>query len=1133
LKKAGGVVEFSSSLDIFSRRYQQFHVLVRFPVNAPPHQSSTLRPVVTFLNHGILPFVGRDGDIRRLVGFWQQTTSDPALRAMLVTAEAGMGKSRLAEELLLQVGRTGGAVVHLRFYPDASLSLAPLLAQAVRSTASGQQLLAAGSEGASSTSLLRRLASLRPTMLVMEDLHLLSGDPLRELQQLLYSIADLPIALVLLTRPIELSVRGVIEPYLVDELHLHGLDTGQIELLLTELFGGTITEWMPQVLHQITLGNPLALRSALRSAATSGALAPGGTGSWSASLDRVRFTELLTRAVRVLAEGMVAHLDARERETAIRLAALGEVFAADTARAPIGDTDEIMESLLFRGVLVPLMLPTSPIIGDRSGSDILVFSHTLLHRMLIGGEQLPPDRIIVILADGLPLYSLMPIESLANANLTDVSIGIDRIDRAIWRLVERSTNLYGTSDWQQAETMLHCADRLFHHAGEQWEPERRKEIEAMVLRSRMLLTSGERELPKHRDIIQKLLDLTSTEQSDTMLEHRIYAIACRCAAYPKSQEIFQEGREEIEQIATAFPHLQISESYVQSLRDLTQLAIVMKNWEYTRWAEERLEELLSSGRLSGEFAAWARKAVLLKLIPIFKGPEQLDRRLGLLAEFEAGPGGMDHQLAFQKMLLLVQLARSTEFIALADEWIPRLYDVGHGRSASQLEIIRICEPVLFGESIEIALNDGLATVENSPPVLQQSVRNTLYYNLVRKGLLTGNADFVLTLEPIIQPQQIRLDRSIQMLMALHADDRNALDSIIDRDHPGIEKLAQHLLDQIQDVDEALLAELQRILERPVLQTSDPIHLRIIYLLVRLLRQQEATAWETALLPWLRTSLEAAMAWHAERDHIPCIASLLHEHEGWLTKRGRESWNARLRQLRERRRIEHAPSEESLSIRVIGALEARLPGGRSVAIRGGRLRLLLGLLVVDQMLATPLGHREFCQIASGEDDPERARKSMNGAVMRLRDVIGEEAIVTDGETPRLNRSRVEVDLLNALRLCSEARESLRSHLLAGAMSSVRQALDIWNGEVPFPALYENLFEAAREDFESEMRTATLLVARTLLAEDDPTGAEELLRRAVMMLPGDEEMAELLAESLRRSGQRLEVERLKLGDEEAVR
>ncbi|AKT37089.1 serine/threonine-protein kinase PknK [Chondromyces crocatus] len=50
-----------------------------------------------------LPCVGRERDISVLRGFYEECVSDPRARAVLITAEAGVGKSRLGQELLREI----------------------------------------------------------------------------------------------------------------------------------------------------------------------------------------------------------------------------------------------------------------------------------------------------------------------------------------------------------------------------------------------------------------------------------------------------------------------------------------------------------------------------------------------------------------------------------------------------------------------------------------------------------------------------------------------------------------------------------------------------------------------------------------------------------------------------------------------------------------------------------------------------------------------------------------------------------------------------------------------------------------------------------------------------------------------
>ena len=205
----------------------------------------------------------------------------------------------------------------------------------------------------------------------------------------------------------------------------------------------------------------------------------------------------------------------------------------------------------------------------------------------------------------------------------------------------------------------------------------------------------------------------------------------------------------------------------------------------------------------------------------------------------------------------------------------------------------------------------------------------------------------------------------------------------------------------------------------------------------------------------------------------------------------------------------------------------LPGEDFVPLRGVRIRTLLGLMVADCILSRPLSPEEFLRLAGGDDpDLEHARKKKNMGVVRLREILGREAILTDEETPRLHADIVTVDLIRANELLSEVGGAIREGALVRAQPLVEEALEIIGGEVPFPTLYDDFFEAVREDFEHRLRRGLLEVARGLLAEGEASRAETLLRRAFDLLSGDEEIGETLRQALIASGNRVEAARVKM-------
>ena len=124
-----------------------------------------------FLNHGLLPFVGRSAEIEALMQFWRSSIDVGGLRIAVITAEAGAGKTRLLDQLLPRIAREGGMVVRARLYPDSSASIAPLMAQALGKSGIAFRLLKVAPAGtmAEVVATFRRVARLRPVVLMIEN----------------------------------------------------------------------------------------------------------------------------------------------------------------------------------------------------------------------------------------------------------------------------------------------------------------------------------------------------------------------------------------------------------------------------------------------------------------------------------------------------------------------------------------------------------------------------------------------------------------------------------------------------------------------------------------------------------------------------------------------------------------------------------------------------------------------------------------------------------------------------------------------------------------------------------------------------------------------------------------------------
>ncbi|MEP7220772.1 MAG: hypothetical protein ABI876_17730, partial [Bacteroidota bacterium] len=285
---------------------------------------------------------------------------------------------------------------------------------------------------------------------------------------------------------------------------------------------------------------------------------------------------------------------------------------------------------------------------------------------------------------------------------------------------------------------------------------------------------------------------------------------------------------------------------------------------------------------------------------------------------------------------------------------------------------------------------------------------------------------------------------------------------------------------------------------------------------------------------VRHALTSMLELLADCSLVVMMRALLDRNSMLLEADGEAHWLRRIAEIGAARAGAERESHDSglLRLSVLGTIEARGTEGEMLRLRGARLRALVGMMVASEMLTTPISHREFCRLALGDDNFERAKRALPVAVHRLRDVLGAAAVLTDSETPRLDLTIVKVDLLDAHRELAEARVALRGGSLIRGHSALRRALEIIGGEVPFPSLYDDFFEAMRDDFENRLRDAVLGLARELLREGDAASAVEILRSGSRMMAEDDEIAEMLCLALEATGDRTEAARVRMRGVEDV-
>ncbi len=121
----------------------------------------------------VVPFIGRAQDVERLHEVWRRCRDDEVVGVLAVCGDAGVGKTRLAAEVALQVAHEGGLVLHGRCEPDIPLSI---LRGAVRSfgVRPADDVATLGSSavvdlGLETYEAMKAEARRRPVLLVIDD----------------------------------------------------------------------------------------------------------------------------------------------------------------------------------------------------------------------------------------------------------------------------------------------------------------------------------------------------------------------------------------------------------------------------------------------------------------------------------------------------------------------------------------------------------------------------------------------------------------------------------------------------------------------------------------------------------------------------------------------------------------------------------------------------------------------------------------------------------------------------------------------------------------------------------------------------------------------------------------------------
>ncbi|MEV8097755.1 LuxR C-terminal-related transcriptional regulator [Kitasatospora sp. NPDC085879] len=237
------------------------------------------------------PLVGREAQLEE----FGKVLADPRFSAFLVLGEAGVGKSRLAQECAERAESAGHAVG--RAVATAAAASVPLgaLAHLVPDGVGVSDPVEGFAEVARR---LRTPASVRSrTVLLVDDVHLLDAASVMLLRQLMDAGLVLLLATVRSDAPGGEAVAALGHGDAVHQVDLEPFGRAQVETVLERVLGGPVGRNTVGRLFTASGGNPLYLRELVAGAVAGGTLTGDGE-IWELTAERLPATRRLTDLVR-------------------------------------------------------------------------------------------------------------------------------------------------------------------------------------------------------------------------------------------------------------------------------------------------------------------------------------------------------------------------------------------------------------------------------------------------------------------------------------------------------------------------------------------------------------------------------------------------------------------------------------------------------------------------------------------------------------------------------------------------------------------------------------------------------------------------------------------------------------------
>ncbi len=265
-----------------------------------------------------------------------------------------------------------------------------------------------------------RLASQRPTLMILEDLHWADDSTLSLLDHLAQRLSDLPLMVIgthrdaelNVTRPLAKTLEHLLRGRLATRVSLKGLPRDEVGAMLNRLSGKSLPAAVVAEIFAETDGNPFFVEELFRHLEEENRLYDS-SGKFRSEL---KISELdAPPSVRLVVSRRLARLSGLTQKMLATAAVIGRFFSFEILQAAVGsDVDSILERV-EEAENAGLVFSVA-----ESAKGRFAFSHELVRQAVLGGMSAPRrQRLHLEVADAIERACSVDSESTYAGSLKD------------------------------------------------------------------------------------------------------------------------------------------------------------------------------------------------------------------------------------------------------------------------------------------------------------------------------------------------------------------------------------------------------------------------------------------------------------------------------------------------------------------------------------------------------------------------------------------------------------------------------------------------------------------------------------------------------------------------------------------